>query len=565
MSYWPHFIRPFWLLALLPMLWLIWQWWHSREDSSEWDRYIPAAFRAYLISAGEQQRPRWTLVALLCAVFCMVIALAGPSWQQLKQPKTHSSAPLVVVLQLSQNMLAADAAPNRLAFAQRKIIDILNDRGEGPVALIAYAGSSHVVAPLTIDRNALKNLLPALSPSIMPLSGNRADLAVQQALDLLKQTGQGFGYIALLTDNLSEVERQGIERALGSEGRRLKILGIGTAEGAPIALPDGRLQQDESGRIVIPRLNAPQLQSFADSLGSHYESARQDPLDLSTLGLTGSGESLLSATETSTLDVWIDQGYWLLLPLVFIASLAGRRGWLWLIPLFWIMPQPTWATSWDDLWLRPDQQGIRLLQQGEHEAAAKRFEDPLWQGYALYQAGNYAAAAERFEQVDSAVALYNLGNCRVYLQDWQGAEEAYRAALQRDPSLDAAQKNLELLQSLQQSSNAETPAKPTQESKQHPQNPVWNASGQQQDSAQKQSNNANQSGAQNRQNPMDAKGISALEINEATGQPQTNAAQNPQELQQALEVWLQQIPDHPGDLLRRKFLLQQQRQQDVTP
>ena len=63
------------------------------------------------------------------------------------------------------------------------------------------------------------------------------------------------------------------------------------------------------------------------------------------------------------LDTWADQGYWLLLPLLLLAACAGRRGWLFCLPLLFVLPQPSYAFDFEDLWLRPDQRGLHLLKQ----------------------------------------------------------------------------------------------------------------------------------------------------------------------------------------------------------
>ena len=76
-------------------------------------------------------------------------------------------------------------------------------------------------------------------------------------------------------------------------------------------------------------------------------------------------------------------------PLLLLAACAGRRGWLFCLPLLLMLPpQSSHAFELDDLWLRPDQQGQRLLEAQRPAEAAKRFDNPQWQGLALYQAGD---------------------------------------------------------------------------------------------------------------------------------------------------------------------------------
>ena len=137
----------------------------------------------------------------------------------------------------------------------------------------------------------------------------------------------------------------------------------------------------------------------------------------------------------------------MLLPLVLIAACGFRRGWLgvWLVLL--IPPPPAHAFSWQDLWLRPDQQASRLLEQGEASAAAERFQDPRWRATARYQAGDYAAAVEGFTGKD-ADGRYNRGNALARAGRLQEALAAYDQALQQQPDHADARFNRALIEKL---------------------------------------------------------------------------------------------------------------------
>ncbi len=90
------------------------------------------------------------------------------------------------------------------------------------------------------------------------------------------------------------------------------------------------------------------------------------------------------------------------------------------------------AFGWQDLWLRRDQQAARLLEQGEANAAAERFQDPAWRATARYQAGDYAAAAEGFTGRD-ADSRYNRGNALARAGRLEEAIAAYDQALEQQP------------------------------------------------------------------------------------------------------------------------------------
>ena len=145
---WPQWLRPFWLL-LLPLLgWLLWQLWHRERRSGRWQLLLPAAFQAVLLTAGRARSNKLPWIALGLAWLLTLLALLGPSWQRLEQASQKRADPLVVLLELTPAMLATDAAPNRLEQAKRKIIDLLQARSDAQTAIIVYAGSAHVLVPV---------------------------------------------------------------------------------------------------------------------------------------------------------------------------------------------------------------------------------------------------------------------------------------------------------------------------------------------------------------------------------------------------------------------------------
>ncbi|WP_394561837.1 VWA domain-containing protein [Aquipseudomonas alcaligenes] len=581
---WPHWLRPFWLL-LLPLLgWLLWQLWHREKRSGRWQLLLPAAFQAVLLSGGRTRSNKLPWIALGLAWLLALLALLGPSWQRLEQASQKRADPLVVLLELTPAMLATDAAPNRLEQAKRKLLDLLQERSDAQTAIIVFAGSAHTLVPLSDDLSTARNLLEAVKPSIMPEPGRRADLAVERALQLLDHGAQGRGRLLLIGSELDGSERDGIRRALGNRGERLALLGVGTAQGAPIRGEDGSLVKGADGAILVPRLDSASLRSFIGELGGRYRTLRLDDSDLQGLDLLDGPEQLRDGAEPTQLAAWADQGHWLLLPLLLIAACAGRRGWLFCLPLLLCLaPQPSYAFGWGDLWLRPDQQGQRLLQAEKPKEAAEHFQDPQWQGEALYRAGDYAGAAERFSRVDSAIAHYNRGNALAKGNELEAAVDAYEQALERDPELQAAQQNKALVEQLlrqqkeQQQQQAQQQDQGQQQDQQNQQNQQQSAAGQpqpdDQDTDKQQSQQTQQHQDGQPQEPKDS--AQQQQQGQQQGQPEpADATQQPGEPTQAtaqpldgeqrdaLEQWLRQIPDDPGELLRRKFLYEQQQRQE---
>lgn len=579
---WPEWLRPLWLLAVPVLAWLLWRLWHRERQSGRWQLLLPAAFHQALLKGGSGRSSKLPWLVLGLAWLLAVLALLGPSWQRVEQSVQKPADPLLILLELTPQMLATDGRPNRLEQARRKLLDLLDARRDAQTAIIVYAGSAHSLVPLSDDLATSRNLLEALKPSLMPEPGRRADLAVARALQLLDQAQLGQGRLLLITSALDDEERSGIQQALEKRSVPLLVLGVGSREGAPVVQEDGSFLKDQRGAILIPRLDARSLRETAEAHDGRYAPIRLDDEDLRRLGLLDGPQALRAAGEPTLLDSHIDQGYWLLLPLLLLAACAGRRGWLFCLPLLLMLPpQSSQAFELDDLWLRPDQQGQRLLEAQRPDEAAQRFVNPQWQGKALYEAEDYSAAAERFAKGDSAADHYNRGNALAKAGELEAALDAYEQALERQPELAAAQHNKALVEeALRQRENQQQSGSGDSDEQQEPANeqPEANepSAGQPAESNTAQPAKPGSTGENSERSETQgsANGAGEDDVQPSTGsetlddaepveKPRTEAdLGTAAERRQALEQWLRQIPDDPAELLRRKFWYEQQQRQD---
>ncbi len=305
----------------------------------------------------------------------------------------------------------------------------------------------------------------------MPLPGSEPVSAVTQALELLRSAGIRQGKLLLVTDGVSAKDRSNIEKVLAGSHSQLTILGVGTPTGAPIPLPNGGFLKDDAGTIIMPGLDEEDLRELANATGGSYRRMQLDDSDLefllASMPLSETEDTLASGR---TADTWEDQGYLFILVLLPLALSLFRRGWLLtLLPaLLFIQPEPASAQTWNDLWLTPDQQGQRALQQGNNEAAATLFENPEWAGTAAYNHGDYEAAIEHFNDPVNADSLYNRGNALARAGQLDKAIAAYEQSLQHQPDQADARENLELVKKLQEQQQQTTTAGPEAEAGSEP-------------------------------------------------------------------------------------------------
>jgi len=642
-----HFLRPLWLLGLLglPLLW--WLRGRQREASDPWRAVVDASLLAAQ-SRGTAARFRLADALLLAGVALALLALAGPAFRQLPVPLLKLQAPLILVLDLSPSVRAGDLKPDRLSRARLKLAELVRRRSDGQTALLVFAGDAFTVAPLTDDATTLDGLLAALDPSILPVPGQRPERAIRRGLRLLTDAGAQRGDMLLLTDRASPAAIAAAAEARQA-GLRVSVLGLGTPEGAPVAVGGGGFMRDDSGNIRLPRLDEPSLRDLAEAGGGRYVRFAADSSDLIALGLdVVSGEAIEVETEAGARR-YQDEGPLLVLLLLPLAALAARRGWLLLLPLALLPSLPMGSAHaspaalalpaqpsgdsevssetgsaaelggisqfWNDLWSRRDRQAWRALQQEQSAQAAALAVDPQLRGSAAYRAGDYATAAEQFAHGDSADAHYNRGNALAKGERFEDAVAAYQAALAQQPDHADAQANLDavrewLKQQPQPSEQGESGDQGDQgeqgeqgESEQGQQGKQTPESAEQQQGEpgadqppQESDSESSPADAQPGENSegegSDAEGSEAEDsgqetseaqagedqqaFNEAMRQAMQDAGEDSppesaepisaeamaeSERQQAIEQLLRRVPDDPGGLLRRKFLLEYQRRQ----
>ena len=560
-----HFLRPYCLLALLPLAVLLWFMIKKRLGSRSWEGVCDEELLPYVL-IGTTNRGRNSSVFLtgLCASIA-IIALAGPVWEKLPQPVFSSQGALVIALDLSRSMDADDITPSRVARARYKIEDILKQREEGQTALLVYAGDAFTVSPLTDDITTIVSQLKALSTDIMPVVGNRTDLALFRSMDLLKQAGVARGDILLLTDEVDyQQARESAEKVIRA-GYRLSILGVGTERGVPVPLADGSFLKDAQGQIVIPNLDERamrELVALGDGRYMRISISDDDVNALKQLFATQIGEDSISDTELET-DVWLERGPWLLLLLLPFCLVVFRRGYIVVLLIFLLpMPNNVEAFEWRDLWLRSDQQAKRILEQGDAKKAAELFEDPAWKGAAEYRAGDFDAANAILETLENVEDKYNRGNALARLGRYEEAIAEYEKVLEEQPEHEDALHNKELLEEELKKQQEQQEQKEQSEEGEQGNESQDKQEQEQQEQEQEQQQSDEQE--QQEQEQRESEGEEEKEPEEQQGEQEMNEAEaTPDEEQQATEQWLRRIPDDPAGLLRRKFRYQyQQRQAD---
>ena len=468
-----HFLRPMWFTALIPafMLYIALKFISTRQ--SGWQAVIPAHLYQHMVIGKSHKQKKPTLWLLALAWIIAILALAGPTWERLPQPVYQLKMGHVIVMDMSLSMRATDITPDRLTRAKYKAIDLVNKIGEGEMGLVAYAGDAFVVSPLTHDAANITSLLPSLSPEIMPVPGSDPLLGIQTAAELLTNAGYSKGMIYWITDGINARQQQELQEYVADLPFTLNALAVGTNDGAPIRQTNGELLKDNSGAIVIPKLNASAINAVVRSSGGKFSEITTNDNDinaLSSLSLLDK-ESESQENDSDNLgDQWEEVGPYLVIVLLPIAAFGFRRGLIFILVAALYLPMGTAPVRaqeqpnsdahlvessdavawWKKPFLNTNQEGLASYKNNAFDKAAQKFNDPAWQGAAYYKAGDYQKALNAYQQVQGIDGLYNQGNALAHLGKLDEAIAKYDEVLRQDPNHEDAAANKAVLEQMKQ-------------------------------------------------------------------------------------------------------------------
>ena len=431
------------------------------------------------------------------AWLCLIIALAGPrSLISAPDLQSREGVDVLVSMDLSHSMTAADVYPNRFLFAKSLVESMTSQLETGDrLALQGFAGQAHMVSPLSYDRNLFKHSLNLIEPGLLPLKGSWLELAVIGGLTHLSQTA-GKAKVMLVFTNGAPEFWQPVDLPISAQQSKflelqklsdtgVKIIVVGVGLPAATTLPDS---EDKSGKLrvngllVQSRLEESGLKKMAQKLQGIYLRADSSQEFMTRL-LNETTLPAASRTQSQTNLVWQDYAWpFMLLGLIllliafyllgFFKSSAGLflhaksgkefNGFLWLIGglvllSFQSYPQPSMAqsSSIDD---KQTSGAYTAYSEEDYELSRSLYDQSAnfsgWfgAGSAAYKLDDFESAMAYFRQAawaaiddeSRAKALFNLGNSYYQINLLELAVESYQQALRYRKAYDKAEHNLSL-------------------------------------------------------------------------------------------------------------------------
>ena len=458
------------LLALAPLLALAGAalvWWGRRRRvaaTMSWSAALGA------LAAARGRSAPWVLGTVLLFVGA---ALAGPRGGRATVKTEARALSLVVAADISRSMLAEDVAPNRLGRAKREARRLVQDLDGDRLGLIAFAGRSYILTPLTVDGSALSLYLDGLDPELASEGGTDLSTTLNQGRELLEASSEiSDRVLVVFTDGETHDSMTDVvaaAEAIKKSGIRLILVGEGTP--APVKIPirdaSGALVEyklDQDGQVVETSLHEEVLRAAAEAAGGTVVPA-------ALADQAGAVRELVTAfkrspsMESRAADLrpmgWLPL---LLAALLLLGQTAFRRG-ASLFVVFLALSLPRAAEA-----QRPSD-GERALSSGNPGGAASAFlqeaRNATQRDTAYYNAGTAAlragdlkvarrALVEAARSTDPGLryrALYNLGvvdlraaSADSALRDTLLGEAVghLREALLLEPASERAKWNLEL-------------------------------------------------------------------------------------------------------------------------
>jgi Ca-activated chloride channel homolog len=127
----------------------------------------------------------------------LILAMARPQLENTAADNYGSGIDIALAIDISESMLAKDLNPNRLEAAQKIAIDFLKKRKQDRVALVAFAGETTSLSPLTSDYEVLINQLQNLNPQMIKTSGTALGMALASCINKLRDV-PGKSKVAIL-------------------------------------------------------------------------------------------------------------------------------------------------------------------------------------------------------------------------------------------------------------------------------------------------------------------------------------------------------------------------------
>jgi Ca-activated chloride channel family protein len=399
----PEFIK--WLLLIIPLV-VLFIWMH-RQRAARLAKLIASSAWETVIPGHTRKSGRRRMVLRLLALLCIGLALTRPQWGSKWEEVKQRGLDIIVVLDTSKSMLTEDIKPNRLKQAQWAVRDFVKQLKGDRIGLIAFAGSSFLQCPVTIDYAAFTMMLDDLYAGIIPRGGTAIEQALKKAADSFDAKSEADRVILLITDGEDlEGDPMRMAEQLRKDNIKLFSIGVGTLDGDLIPTSEGYVKNPQ-GQVVKSALNEGLLEKLARETGGFYVRSAPGDFGLDRIYKLGISSLQRGEQETRLAKVYEERFGWFAAAALFFLLAEGLfRPAAILAFLMLLSAPPANAAEW-----------AKAYKKGDYTNAFQSLEKTV----------------EKFPDIGN----YNRGNVLYRQKDFQGSEKAFAtaAALTQDNQL----------------------------------------------------------------------------------------------------------------------------------
>ena len=227
-----------------------------------------------------RSRQRLKAALYLVALTLLILAAARPQLGSKLREVKAEGVEMMLVVDVSNSMLAEDFEPNRLERTKYAINKLFEGLQQERVGLVAFAGEPKVQLPITSDYRMAQAFAKRLSPTLVAEQGTDVGKALELAMLSFSSQSERSRVIVLITDGENhEADAVATARKAAEMGIRIYTIGIGTPEGAPIEI-GGEFVKDENGEMVVSKLGEPMLEEIAAVTEAAYVRATKQSIGL---------------------------------------------------------------------------------------------------------------------------------------------------------------------------------------------------------------------------------------------------------------------------------------------
>lgn len=254
------------LLILVPVLVLL-NIYISRSRKKALERFGNLETISQLMTSVSFVRPIVKFYLLLSAFIILIFALAGPQFGSKLETIKRKGVELVVAIDVSNSMNAADLEPSRLERAKQGVSRLVEKLNNDRVGLIVFAGEAYTQLPITTDYPSAKMFLGGITTNSVPTQGTDIGAAIRLGIkSFTKQEGVNRAIIIITDGENHEEDAVAAATEATKHGVRVITVGMGMASGSPINIPGrgpNEFMKDKDGNVVITKLNESMLQEIA--------------------------------------------------------------------------------------------------------------------------------------------------------------------------------------------------------------------------------------------------------------------------------------------------------------